>query len=91
MDNANTAIVTDGFFTHYCHTNKGLMMLRVIHHSCPFCNQKNPDYICNKLIYGVTKLSGSNVLMFSDENKAIKYIYDHPKENFVLDTTGYVE
>jgi len=91
MINADTAIVGNGFFVHYCHEIKSLMALRIFHPYCPSCLQKNPDYILNKLVYEVCKLSGSAVLIFADENKAIQYIYDHPKDDLALNVTGYVE
>lgn len=91
MINADTAMVGDGFFIHYCHKIKGLMALRIFHPCCPTCLQKNPDYISNQLVHAVCKFSGSIVLIFADEKKAMQYIYDHPKDNLLLDTTGYVD
>ena len=89
---ADTAIVGNGFFTHYCHEIKSLMILRICHPCCPMCLQKNPDYISNRQVYPVTNLeTGSNVLIFADQNKAIQYIYDHYSDNFALGDTGYVE
>jgi len=91
MINANTAIVSNGTFTHCCHKIKGLMTLRVHHPHCSLCLQKNPDYTSNRLVYPVTNLeTGSNVLIFADENKAIQYIQEHPCENLALGDTGYV-
>jgi len=92
MINAETAIVSNGFFIHYCHNIKGLMALRIHHPNCPMCLQKNPDYIQNSLVYPVTNLeTGSNVLIFAEQNKAIQYIQDHYSDNLALGDTGYVE
>jgi len=92
MINAETAIVGNGFFTHYCHKIKGLMALRIHHSNCPLCLQKNPDYISNKLVFPVTSMkTGSNVLIFADQNKAIQYIQEHYSDNLALGDTGYVE
>lgn len=89
---ADTAIVVDGAFVHYCHKIKGLMWLRIHHPCCPLCLQKNPDYITNTPVYPVTSMkTGSNVLIFADQNKAIQYIQDHYSDNLVLGDTGYVE
>jgi len=92
MINADTAIVGNGFFIHYCHEIKGLMCLKICHPCCPLCLQKNPDHIPNKLVFPVTSMeTGSTVLIFANQNKAIKYIYDHYSDNLVLGDTGYVE
>jgi len=92
MINADTAIVGNGAFVHYCHKAKGLMYLRTHHPCCPLCLQKNPDYISNKLVFPVTKIeTGSIVLIFADQNKAIQYIQDHYSDNLALGDTGYVE
>ena len=92
MINANTAIVGNGTFTHYCHKIKGLMMLRIHHQHCPVCLQKNPDYIPNKLVHIVTNMeTGSDVLIFGDIHKAALYIQDHPYDNLALGDTGFVE
>jgi len=92
MINADTAIVGDGFFIHYCHKIKGLMTLRIHHSNCPICLQRNPDYISNEFVYPVTNMkTGSNVLIFADQNKAIQYIQNHPFDNLALGDTGYVE
>ena len=89
---ADTAIVSNGTFTHYCHKIKGLMMLRVHHSNCPLCLQKNPDYISNKMVYTVSSLvTGSIVMIFADENKAIQYLQDHYLEPWALGDAGYVE
>ena len=91
MKNANTAIVGNGTFTHYCHKINGLMILRVHHYGCPLCFQKNPDYITNQLVHVVSNLlTGSVVMIFGDELKAIQYIQDHPYDNLALGDTGYV-
>lgn len=91
MKNANTAIVGNGTFTHYCHKINGLMMLRVHHYCCPLCSQKNPDYIPNQLVHVVSNLlTGSVVMIFGDELKAIQYIQDHPYDNLALGDTGYI-
>ena len=92
MINADTAIVGNGFFVHYCHKIKGLMALRVHHRCCPLCLQKNPDYIKNKLVHIVTNMdTGSVVLIFSDIHKATQYMQDQPFANLALGDTGYVE
>ncbi len=89
---ADTAIVGNGTFTHYCHKIKGFMILRVHHPNCPLCLQKNPDYISNKMVYVVSNLlTGSIVMIFADEKKAIQYIQDRPLDNLALGDTGYVE
>lgn len=88
---ADTAIVCDGTFTHYCHKIKGLMMLRIHHPKCPLCLQKNPDYISNQLVSIVSNLvTGSVVMIFADECKAIQYIQNHPNDTLALGDTGYV-
>jgi len=92
MINADTAIVGNGTFTHYCHKIKGLMMLRVHHYCCPLCSQKNPDYIPNQLVHVVSNLlTGSVVMIFSGERKAIEYIQNHPYDNLALGDSGYVK
>ena len=90
--NADTAIVGNGTFTHYCHRLKGLMILRTHHSMCPLCLQKNPDYISNKMVHVVSNLyTGSTVLIFADEQRAIKYIADHPLDHLALGDSGYVQ
>ncbi len=89
--NADTAIVGNGTFTHYCHKLKGLITLRIHHSMCPLCMQKNPDYILNKMVHVVCNFTGSTVLIFADEQKAIQYIQDHPFDNLALGDSGYVE
>jgi len=92
MINADTALVCNGMFFHYCHKIKSFMVLRVHHSKCPLCLQKNPDYISNKLVHIVTNLvTGSIVMIFADENNAIRYIQDHPLETWALGDGGYVE
>lgn len=91
MTKASSAIVKDGMFFHYCHTAKSLMALRIHHLECPLCHQKNPDYIQNKTVFTVSDLSkNSPILVFANQNDAIKYIYEHPNDNLVLGDTGYV-
>ncbi len=92
MINADTAIVGNGVFIHYCHDTKGFMVLRVRHQACPFCLQKNPDYIPNQIIYTVSNLvNGSVIMAFSDENSAIAYLQKHPLELWGLGDTGFVD
>ncbi len=92
MKYADTAIVGNGVFVHYCHKIRGLMALRIHHPCCPLCFQKNPDYTQNKMIHTVTNLlTGSTILAFSDVNTAIKYIQDHPWDTLALGDTGYVK
>ena len=92
MINADTAIVGNGIFFHYCHSIKGFMALRTHHKFCPFCSQKNPDYIPNKLVHTVTEMnSGRTVLIFADIQKAVDYMQKHPSENLALGDTGYVD
>jgi len=92
MINADTAIVVNGAFVHYCHKLKALLMLRIYRPHCPLCLQKNPDYILNRLVHVVTNLiTRSVVMVFADENKAIQYIQDHDSDNLALDDTGFVE
>jgi len=92
MINADTAIVGKGTFFHYCHSIKSLMALRIHHKFCPFCNQKNPEYIPNILVHTVTDMdSGRDILVFSDIHKAVDYIQNHPFENLALGDTGYVK
>ena len=89
---ADTAIVGNGFFTHYCHKIKSLMILRIHHPHCLLCLQKNPDHTPNKMVFPVTNLeTGSNVLIFADQNKAIQYIQVHYSDGLALGDTGYVE
>jgi len=92
MINADTAIVGNGAFFHYCHKLKGLMALRIHHPNCPLCLQKNPGYISNVMVHVVYNLStGSTVLIFADEQKAIQYIQDHPYDHLALGDSGYVK
>lgn len=92
MINADTAIVGNGVFIHYCHKLKGLMALRIHHSKCPLCFQKNPDYISNRMVHVVYNLStGSTVLIFADQQKAIQYIQEHPYDHLALNDSGYVE
>lgn len=92
MINADTAIVGKGMFIHYCHSMKTLMAFRIHYKSCPFCNQKNPDYIPNSLVHTVTDMiTGRDILVFSDIHKAVDYIQNHPMENLALGDTGYVK
>jgi len=89
---ADTAIVANGMFFHYCHTIKGLMALRIHHPFCQLCSQKNPDYIPNKLVHTVTDMStGRDVMIFADIHTATQYIQDHPYDNLALGDTGYVD
>ena len=89
---ADTAIVVNGIFFHYCHSIKGFIALRIHHTECQFCLQKNPDYIPNKLVHTVVNISRrENVMIFADINKAIQYIQDHPFDNLALGDCGYVE
>lgn len=91
MINADTAIVGKGAFFHYCHSTKTLMAFRIHHKFCPLCNQKNPDYIPNILVHTVTDMTtGRDILVFSDIQKAIDYMQNHPLENLALGDTGYV-
>lgn len=90
--NADTAIVSNGAFFHYCHKTKALMAWRIHHQFCPLCLQKNPDYISNKLIYTVTDMLTTRVVMtFVDIYKAVQYMQDHPNDNLALGDTGYVK
>jgi len=92
MINADTAIVSNGAFFHYCHKIKGLMALRIHHQYCPLCLQKNPDYIANKLVHTVTDMSTNrDVMIFADIHKAVQYMQDHPNDNLALGDTGYVK
>lgn len=93
MISADTGIVRNGFFFHYCHKNKTMMALQVRWEKCPFCYQKNPDYIRpTKVIYTISNIpTGSQVMSFADQRKAIDYICNHPEEQFALGDTGYVE
>ncbi len=92
MINAATAIVTTGFFTHYCHPGKSFMVLRIHHEACPICLQKNPAYIPNTPIWTILSLdTGSTVLTFKKEAEAIKFIYEHPLQNLALGDTGLVQ
>jgi len=91
MKNADTAIVGNGIFVHYCHKIRGLLALRIHHACCPICFQKNPDYVKNKTVHTVINLkTGSNVLVFKNLDKAIKYIHDRPWETLALGDTGFV-
>ncbi len=89
---ADTAIVSNGLFFHYCHKIKGLMALRIHHPFCQLCSQKNPDYIANKLVHTVTDMSTNrDVLIFADIHKAVQYMQVHPSDNLALGDTGYVK
>jgi len=89
---AATAIVSKGFFVHYCHKAKGFMVLRTHHQNCPLCMQKNPDYIPNKLSHAVIEFNTGKIrLVFADMGKAIQYIQERPCENLALDDVGFVE
>lgn len=94
MKNADTAIVANGTFTHYCHKRNTLKTLPVHHYCCPICSQKNPDYIPNQLVHVVCNLSGSVigsvVMIFRDQLKAVQYIQDHPNDNLAFCDTGYI-
>lgn len=92
MNNADTALVGNGFFFHYCHSIHGLMALRIHHKSCPICLQKNPDYTPNKMVHIVSNIqTGLVVMIFSDQDKAIKYIQDHCTDNLAIGDSGFVE
>jgi len=92
MINADTAMVSDGTFTHYCHEIKSLMILRIHHSNCPMCLQRNPDYISNKLAHTVIDMKTERVvLVFGDADKAVNYVLEHPFDNLALGDTGYVE
>lgn len=89
---ADSAIVSNGTFTHYCHKIKSLMVLRIYHAHCPLCMQKNPDYISNRPVFTVCNLlTGSTVLIFAEQSRAIQYIQDHPLDSLALGDTGYVD
>jgi len=89
--NADTAIVGKNCFIHYCHSLKTLVALRIHREGCPFCRQKNPDYTPNKIAYAVIDFdSGTPVIIFENDIKAIQYIQDHPKENLALTDTAFV-
>ena len=89
---ADTAIVGKNCFFHYCHKMKTLLALRIHRYNCPFCLQKNPDYISNSLAHAVTNIeTGSIVMVFSDMTKAIQYMQEHSLENLSLTDTGYVK
>ena len=91
MINADTAIVRNGVFVHYCHNIKGFMALRIHYPCCPICFQKNPDYVQNRLVHTIINLqTGENVLIFKDFNKAIQYIQDRPWETLALGDAGFV-
>ncbi len=92
MITADTAIVRNGTFTHYCHKLKGLMILRTHHQDCCLCKQKNPDYTPNKLVHTVINLLNSSLVMvFAKESDAIKYVQNHPFDHLALGDTGYVD
>lgn len=89
---ADTAIVANNLFFHYCHRGKGLMALRTHRYNCPLCGQKNPDYLSNKLAHTVTDVkTGSVVMVFADIENAIQYIQEHSSEILLLGDTGYVD
>ncbi len=91
MINADTAIVGNNCFIHYCHFYKTLVALRIHREGCPSCNQKNPDYISNNWAYAVIDFNtGTPVMVFEDDNEAIQYIQDHPHNNLALSGTGFV-
>lgn len=89
---ADTAIVGNGAFFHFCHGMKGLMALRIHWEECPICTQKNPDYIPNKLVHTVINLSsGKIILVFANQIDAVTYVLKRPFENLALGDTGFVE
>ena len=91
INNADTAIVGNGVFVHFCHKIRGLMVLRIHHPCCPICFQKNPDYIQNRLVHTVIDLqTGQNVLIFKNFNKAVQYIQERPWETLALGDAGFV-
>lgn len=89
---ADTAIMGNSTFTHYCHKINGLMVLRIHHPNCPLCLQKNPDYIQNKLSHAVIDFSTGKIrIVFADMEKAIQYIQKRPFDNLALEDVGFVE
>jgi len=89
---ANSAIVGKNCFIHYCHKMKTLIALRTHRSNCPFCMQKNPDYVKNNMAYAVINMeTGSTVMVFADMDKATKYVQERPFENLALSDTGYVQ
>jgi len=91
MKNADTAIVGNGIFIHYCHKVKGLMALRIHHEKCLLCSQRNPDYNASTIVFTVSNLlTGAIVLVFEDEQDAIIYMQSHPNDQLALGDTGYV-
>ncbi len=89
---ADTAMVGNGIFVHYCHKIRGLMALRIHHPYCPICFQKNPDYTSNKIAHTVIDLlSGRTILTFGDYDTAVKYVQERPWDTLALDTTGFVK
>ena len=89
--NADTAIVGNNCFIHYCHSLKTLVALRIHREACPFCKQKNPDYTPNKGAFAVIDFkTGAVVMGFEDDKEAIQYIQNHPYDNLALSDTGFV-
>jgi len=88
---AETALVTDKFFFHYCHKLKGLMCLRIYHEKCPLCDQKNPAYIKNRMIFLVTDYDNRPIMAFTDHRDAYDFICENPQGEYILHDTGFVE
>ncbi len=88
---AETALVSDTFFFHYCHKIKGFLCLRIYHEKCNICGQKNPNYIQNKLIFLVTDYDNIPIMAFTDAEKSYDFISQNPLANYILHDTGLVE
>ncbi len=88
---AETALVTDRFFFHYCHKIKGFMCLTIKHQNCFLCGQKNPSYIKNKMIFLVTDYDSSPILAFTDQRKAFEFMSKNPEAEYMIHDTGLVE
>ncbi len=88
---AETALVTDRFFFHYCHKIKGLMCLRIHHEKCQLCGQKNPDYTKNKMIFLITDYENRPIMAFTEQELAYDFINKNPQGEYILHDTGLVE
>jgi len=88
---AETALVTDKFFFHYCHKAKGFICLRIHHEKCFLCGQKNPDYTKNKMIFLITDYENRPIMAFTNQDKAYHFIGKNPQAQYILHDTGLIE
>jgi len=88
---ADTAIVTENYFFHYCHRMKTFVALQLHHPSCPYCYQKNPLGIPNShIIFLVTDFSGRPIMSFEDQYATIEFLQKNWQKGYMLRDIGYV-